>query len=189
MKVMDEAEDKEMLKQALSAGDDWLRKQGVISDFSINAILVSTYVNFPQVRNVELDIDRTNQRLYMRVYCSIWSILLMMILRRRQKFVDALFDWLQEYLPTYQLSVELKRWRGEGGGNGEAVINSRNERGVDVDTDEDGPSDVQRAFEQARTSGGSINSNDVSKATAKNEQGSEPKNGSSNSQGNSEGQS
>lgn len=184
MKVMDEAEEKEMLKQALSAGDDWLRKQGVISDFSINTILVSTYVNFPQVRNVELDIDRTNQRLYMRVYCSIWSILLMIILRRRQKFVDALFDWLQEYLPTYQLSVELKRWRGEGGGNSEAVINSRSERAVDGEPDEDsGPTELQQALEQARTTGGS-NTVNPAQASAEAEPATEPGDGEGDTQGN-----
>jgi hypothetical protein len=143
-------EDKEMIRHALAAGDDWLRKQGIISDFSINTIIVSTYINFPQVRNVEIDIDRTEQKLYMRVYCSIWSILLMILLGKRDKFIDSLFDWLQEYLPTYQLSVELRRWRGKKGANHDTPVNVSNKSDFHSESDY---TELSGVFTQASATG------------------------------------
>ena len=108
----DDKDDKEMLDKALSAGDDWLRKQGVITDFSINTILAWIYLNFAKVENVEMDVDRPKQQIYVRVYLRFWTLFLMTIFRQKDEFLDLIFNWLAEYLPTYEISVELKRFRG-----------------------------------------------------------------------------
>lgn len=126
----DEKEDKKMLDQALSAGDDWLRKQGVITDFSINTIIAWIYVNFQKVENVDMDVDRPNQQLYVRVYLRFWTLVFMTIFRQKDQFIDTIFAWLSEYLPTYELSVELRRWRGgksekfkvDSGSNDDAIV-------------------------------------------------------------------
>ena len=110
--MADEQDDKKMLDQALSAGDDWLRKQGVITDFSINTILAWIYLNFAKVQNVEMEVDKPRQRLYVSVYLGFWTLLWMTLLRRKDDFLDLIFNWLAEYLPTYEISVELKRWKG-----------------------------------------------------------------------------
>lgn len=110
----DDAESKQMLGQALGAADDWLRKQGVLTDFSFNTILTWIYVNFEKVQNVELDVDRPQQRLYVRVYLTFWTLFWMTLFRRKDTFLDLIFNWLDEYLPTYQVSVELVRYRGQG---------------------------------------------------------------------------
>jgi hypothetical protein len=36
-------------------------------------------------------------------------ILLWMLLRQRQKLIDLVFNWVQEYIPIYKVSVELRR--------------------------------------------------------------------------------
>lgn len=105
-------ETKKMLDQALSAGDDWLRKQGVITDFSINTIIAWVYLNFQKVENVEMDVDRPKQRIYMRIYLGFWTLVWMTFFRQKDQFIDTVFAWLTDYLPTYEVSVELKRWRG-----------------------------------------------------------------------------
>lgn len=110
----DDAESKQMLSQALGAADDWLRKQGVLTDFSFNTILTWLYVNFEKVQNVELDVDRPQQRLYVRVYLTFWTLFWMTLFRKKDTFLDLIFNWLSEYLPTYQVSVELVRYRGQG---------------------------------------------------------------------------
>ena len=105
-------ESKKMLDQALSAGDDWLRKQGVITDFSINTIIAWVYLNFEKVENVELDVDRPKQRIYARIYLGFWTLLLMTLFRQKDELLDTIYNRLAEYLPTYEISVELKRWKG-----------------------------------------------------------------------------
>ena len=127
----DDKESKQMLDQALSAGDEWLRKQGVITDFSINTIITWVYVNFEKVENVEMDVDRPNQRLYVRLYLSFWTLFLMTIFRQKDAFLDVVFNWLTEYLPTYELSVELKRWRG--GKREKFTVNSGDDASDDAD--------------------------------------------------------
>jgi hypothetical protein len=105
---------KEMLGQALGAADDWLRKQGVLTDFSFNTILAWLYVNFEKIQNVELDVDRPNQRIYIRIYLSFWTLVIMTILRRKDQFLDLIFGWLSDYVPTYQVEVRLLRYKGPG---------------------------------------------------------------------------
>lgn len=105
-------ESKKSLDQALSAGDDWLRKQGVITDFSVNTIIAWVYLNFQKVQNVEMDVDRPKQQLFMRIYLGFWTLLLMTIFKQKDTFLDEVFNWLADYLPTYEVSVELKRWKG-----------------------------------------------------------------------------
>lgn len=124
-------ESKEMLNQALSAGDDWLRKQGVITDFSVNTMIAWVYLNFEQVKNVEMDIDKPNQRLYVRLYLNFWTLVLMTLLRRRDVLLDTIFSWLSEYLPYYEISVELRRNRG--GKNEKFIVANRGSDGNDAD--------------------------------------------------------
>lgn len=112
--MADEKDDSKQLDQALSAADDWLRKQGVITDFSFNTILAWFYLNFKKIQNIELDVDRPNQRLYVRVYLTFWTLFWMTLFRQKDRFLDQSFDFLQEYLPTFQVSVELARYRGVG---------------------------------------------------------------------------
>lgn len=112
--MADEKDDKQQLNQALSAADDWLRKQGVVTDFSFNTILAFFYVNFDKIQNVELDVDRPQQRIYVRVYLTFWTLFWMTIFRQKDKFLDQSFDFLNEYLPTFEISVELLRYRGIG---------------------------------------------------------------------------
>jgi hypothetical protein len=102
-------ESKQLLDQAFSAGDDWLRKQGVVTNFTLNTIIVFVYSNFPQIKNVDIDLDKQNNRIYIKLYASLWMILLWMLLRRRQKLIDLVFNWVQEYIPMYKISVELRR--------------------------------------------------------------------------------
>lgn len=111
--MADEKEDKAELGQALSAADDWLRKQGVVTDFSFNTILAWFYVNFPKIQNVELDVDRPKQRIYVRVYLGFWTLFWMTLLRQKDRFLDQSFDFLQEYLPSFEIQVDLMRYRGK----------------------------------------------------------------------------
>lgn len=105
-------ETKVELDQAISAADDWLRKQGVVTDFSFNTILAWFYVNFSKIQNVELDVDRPQQQIFVRVYFSFWTLFWMTLFRQRDRFLDQSFDFLQEYLPTYEISIDLLRYRG-----------------------------------------------------------------------------
>lgn len=107
------AEELQELNQVLLSGDEWLRKQGIISDFSINTIIVWINLNFPKVKNVEIDVDKSNQRLYLRVYLSFWTLLFMTLFRRKDRFLDLVFNWLTEYVPLYETSIELKRWKNQ----------------------------------------------------------------------------
>ncbi len=111
--MADEKNDKTELGQALSAADDWLRKQGVVTDFSFNTILAWFYVNFEKIQNVELDVDRPKQQLVVRVYLTFWTLFWMTLFRQKDRFLDQSFDFLQEYLPTYEIQVDLVRYRGK----------------------------------------------------------------------------
>lgn len=111
--MADEKDDKGQLDQALSAADDWLRKQGVVTDFSFNTILAWFYVNFEKIQNVELDVDRPKQRIIVRVYLSFWTLFFMTLFRQRDRFLDQCFDFMQEYLPTYEIQIDLVRFRGK----------------------------------------------------------------------------
>lgn len=102
-------ETKKLLDGAFSAGDDWLRQHGVVTDFTINTIIVFVYSNFPQIKNVDIDLDKQASRIYLRVYASTWRILFWMLLGQRQKVIDLIFNWVREYLPKYKVSVELRR--------------------------------------------------------------------------------
>lgn len=111
--MADEKDDKAELGDALSAADDWLRKQGVVTDFSFNTILAWFYVNFQKIQNVELDVDRPKQRIYVRVYLGFWTLFWMTLFRQKDRFLDQSFDFLQEYLPTFEIQVDLVRYRGK----------------------------------------------------------------------------
>ena len=111
--MADEQESKGQLDQALTAADDWLRKQGVVTDFSFNTILAWFYVNFEKIQNVELDVDRPKQQIVVRVYLSFWTLFFMTLFRQKDKFLDQSFDFLQEYLPTFNIQVDLVRYRGK----------------------------------------------------------------------------
>ena len=109
--MADEKDDKGQLDQALSAADDWLRKQGVVTDFSFNTILAWFYVNFEKIQNVELDVDRPKQQIVARVYLSFWTLFWMTLFRQKDRFLDQCFDFLQDYLPTFDVRVDLVRYR------------------------------------------------------------------------------
>lgn len=157
-------ESKQLLDQAFAAGDDWLRKQGVVSDFTLNTIIVFVYSNFPQIKNVDIDLDKQNNRIYIKLYASVWTILAWMLFRQRQKLIDLVFNWVKDYIPTYKVSVELRRSTGRR----EDEIKKLNSSGDTDDGDDlpelEGIASISNAIKLNESS---LYSEDVVKATAK----------------------
>lgn len=182
-------ETKKMLDQALSAGDDWLRKQGVITDFSINTIIAWVYLNFQKVENVEMDVDRPKQQIYMRIYLGFWTLVWMTLFRQKDQFIDTVFAWLADYLPTYEVSVELKRWRG--GSHEKFSVDTGNDASVIADDElSEGEGNVADAIRdyKSRPKGAEDSTNSATPATEV-ATAEEPSISDSNSQGDSEGKS
>jgi hypothetical protein len=125
-------EAKRLLDQAFSAGDDWMRKHGVVTEFTLNTIIAFVYINFPNIKNVDIDLDRRGSKIYIYLHASIWRILLWILLGRRERVVDSVFDWVREYLPTYKVFVELRRSKGRREDEIKNLNNAGDDNGADL---------------------------------------------------------
>lgn len=136
-------EAKRLLDQVFSAGDDWMRKNGVVTEFTLNTIIAFIYINFPKIKNVDIDLDRRGSKIYIYLYASIWQILLWIVLGRREKIVDLIFDWVRDYIPTYKVLVQLRRSKGRR----EDEIKGLNNDDVGVDLPElESSANISRAI-------------------------------------------
>jgi len=106
---MDEKKTVQSLDQLFAAGDAWLRKYGMVTGIAHNAIVMNLYVAFPKVKYLEYFLPESteNRKVWVILYVPLWRLLFM----NRDKMVEDVIFFLREYLDSYDIRVELKRYK------------------------------------------------------------------------------
>lgn len=111
--MSDNKKDLELFNQVITEGDQWLREHGIVNDMSHNTVVTNIYVMFPQVKYVDYLIDTNNKIMDLYVYVGFWRLLFMTIFGKSQALVNELFSLTSNYMKTYEVRVNLRRFKGE----------------------------------------------------------------------------
>ena len=106
--------DKNHLAKALLEADEWTRQYGIMTNYTHDSIIVNTHANFPKVKYIEYMVDPEEQKMDLIVYLGFWTLFFMFIFRRHKKFIDAITDFVSEYIHTYSIQTYVKRHTGQG---------------------------------------------------------------------------
>ena len=90
----------------VNTGNSWLIDNGVISDFTHNAILINLYVNFPKVRYVEYFMSVEEKTIEVHLFFSWYNY----FFQREGLLVDNAKELLNQYLKDYKVTVKKKRY-------------------------------------------------------------------------------
>ena len=115
---MSERKDITDLEQIFAAGDAWLTKYGVVSPIMHNNIILNLYMHFPKVKYVEYFLYPNATR---KIHVVMHYRFIDLLFRNKEKIIDEVIELLKEYLYDYEITVELKRFKG--GNRNEKVSN------------------------------------------------------------------
>lgn len=99
------------LTSLFTNGDAWLRKFGVVDNpVAHNNMILNLRMNFPKAMGVEYYLPKNpeDRRIRVVLYFSFWRLLFC----KKDQLIDAVIDLVKEYLHDYDVSVELRRWKG-----------------------------------------------------------------------------
>ena len=107
--MSNDAEIKE-LHQVISAGEYWLRKHGMVSPLMHNNIVLNLRTKFSKIKQLEyfLPIDPNQRELKLVIYISLWT----KIFSNVNKLIADVIATLEDYLSNYEITVEVKRFKG-----------------------------------------------------------------------------
>ncbi len=111
--MSDSKKELELFNQVITEGDTWLREHGIVGDVAHNTVVTNVYVMFPQVKYVDYLIDTNAKVMDMYVYIGFWRLLFMTIFGKSKSMVDELFYLTSDYMKTYEVRVNLRRFKGE----------------------------------------------------------------------------
>lgn len=89
------------------AGDEWLRKSGVITDIHHNALILNFYVHFPRAKYLEYFMNQEDKQIELYLHYGFFARQFVNHERLQQKAQDL----LKAYLPDYSITVTLQPYR------------------------------------------------------------------------------
>ena len=104
------SKEREKILSIVQEGDEWVRGLGLVTDAHKN-IIVHVMATLPRVEDYDVYIDPNEQRIEVVLY--IKSSFLNLFFNREPKAIKEAYEFLTAYLPTYEVTVRAKRFRGD----------------------------------------------------------------------------
>lgn len=92
--------------QFIAMADQWLREQGIISDYAKNAIIINLYTNFPKAQMVEFYLDQEEKMIEVHLHFKLWHWLF----ARNTTLTDRTTSLIKQYLPDFKITAEKRRY-------------------------------------------------------------------------------
>lgn len=97
----------QQFNKAVSDGEEWMTQHGVVSNEGHKQLKAQLLENIPGCKKVDYLIDDEGIRVHVVMYFGTWSLLT----SSTKNLVQNVMAVLEECLPDYEVSVEIKRAR------------------------------------------------------------------------------